>query len=88
MLSREIADLVEYLIIVDGCGWNARSSLVLYRGHFRGVVVVDAPIRMMVVMVVMMMRTGGCCGAGRTYWSANLSVLAVMMMARMVSWFL
>ena len=56
MLSREVADLVKYLIIVDSRGWYAESSFLLYCGHFRVVVVVDGSIRMMVVMMVMVMR--------------------------------
>ena len=60
MLSREVADLVEYFIVFDSRGGHARSSLMLYNGHFRVVVVVDGSIRMMVVMVVMVMRNWGC----------------------------
>ena len=60
MLSREVADLVEYFIIFDSRGGHSRSSLMLYSGHFRVVVVVDGSIRMMVVMVVMVMRNWGC----------------------------
>ncbi len=85
MLSPETADIVKNLVIVDSRGWNARSSFGLYHGHFRVIMVVNGPIRMMVVMVVVVMRNGGCCVADRAYWSAILSVLAVMMMAGEIS---
>lgn len=87
MLSWEVADLFEYLVIVDSRGWYARSSLVLYRDSFRVIVVVDCSIRMMVVMMVMMMRNGGWCITGHAYWRAILSILAVMMVAGCISWF-
>ena len=85
MLSPEIADLVENLVVIDSRGWNARSSFGLYHGHFRVIMVVNSPIRMMVVMVVVVVRSGGCCVADRAYWSPFLSVLAVMMMAGVIS---
>lgn len=59
MLSWEVADLFEYSIVVYSRRWNTRSSLILYRRHFRVIVVVDGSIRMMVVVMVMMMRNRG-----------------------------
>ena len=88
MLPWEIANLLEYLIIVNSCGCHARSSLVLYCRHFRVIVVVDGSIRMVMVMVVMVVRNGVCCVAGHACWRAVLSIFAVMMMAGRVSWFL
>ncbi len=85
MLSPEIADLVENLVVVDSRGWNARNSFGLYHRHFRVIMIVNGPIRMMVVMVVEVMRNGGCCVADRAYWSAILPVLAMMMMAGDIS---
>lgn len=55
MLSREVANLVKYLIVVDGRRWHVRSSLMRYSGRFRVTVIVDGSISMMMVMMVMMM---------------------------------
>ena len=87
MLSREVADLVKYLIIIYLRGWYVRSSLGCCSGHFRVTVVVYRSIRMMVVMMVMMMGNGVRGITGHACWRAILSVWAVMMMAANVSWF-
>ena len=87
MLSREVADLVKYLIIIYLRGWYVRSSLGCCSGHLRVTVVVYRSIRMMVVMMMMVVGNRVCRIAGHAYWRAILSVLAVMMMAASVSWF-
>ena len=85
MLSREVADLVKYLITIYYCGWHLGSSLVWYGVHFRVTVIMDGPISMMMVVVVMMMRNGIRCVAGHAYRRTILPFLAVMMMAGSVS---
>ena len=55
MLSREVANLVKYLIVVDSRGWHVRSSLMWYSGRFRVTVVVNGSISMVMVVMVMMM---------------------------------
>lgn len=58
---------------------------MLYRRHFRVIVVVDGTVRMMVVVVMMMMRNRSGCVAGQAYWGIILSFLAMVMMAARVS---
>lgn len=87
MLSREVADVVKYLIIIYYRGWHVGSSLGGYGVHFRVTVVMDGSISMMVVVMVMMMRDGIRCVAGHAYRRTILPVLAVMMMAGNVNSF-
>lgn len=88
MLSREVADLVKYLIIICCRGWHVGNSLGGYGVHFRVSVVMDGSIRMMVVVMVVMMGDGICRVASHACRRTILPVLAVMMMAGSVSSFL
>ena len=88
MSSWEVANLVEYLIIINNCEWQTRSSSLLWYCRCFGMcVIVNGSIGMMVVVMVMMMRTNVVCVAAHAYRCAILSILTVMMMTGRVSYY-